>query len=210
MQIEKLTWDTEFFGFKVGRVTIYNEEDFHPLEFKKQAIDEKFELIYVFKYSEMLSWEKVIKADLEMIDNIKLMRESIRYFPTMVKWVGFNVSFIDVEHNYRIEGRSGYSIRKLIRLAFDMIVSFSEKPLRLGLKFGILISCLSFLLGIYYFILYISGNIIVPGYASLIISIAFSTGIIITFLGLIGMYIGKISVQVKERPRYICKQKVNI
>jgi dTDP-4-amino-4,6-dideoxy-D-galactose acyltransferase len=68
MKIEKLTWDTEFFGFNVGRVTIYNENDFHPLEFKKQAIEENYELVYVFKYSEMLSWQKVIKAELEMVD----------------------------------------------------------------------------------------------------------------------------------------------
>ena len=68
MRIEKLTWDTEFFGFNVGRVTIYDEDDFHPLEFKKQAIDENYELVYVFKYSEMLTWQKVIKADLEMVD----------------------------------------------------------------------------------------------------------------------------------------------
>lgn len=68
MKIEKLTWDTEFFGFNVGIVAIYDEDDFHPLEFKKQAINENYELVYVFKYSEMLSWQKVIKADLEMVD----------------------------------------------------------------------------------------------------------------------------------------------
>jgi dTDP-4-amino-4,6-dideoxy-D-galactose acyltransferase len=68
MRIEKLSWDTDFFGFNVGRVTIYDEDDFHPLEFKKQAIDENYELVYVFKYSKMLTWQKVIKADLEMVD----------------------------------------------------------------------------------------------------------------------------------------------
>lgn len=144
-----------------------------------------------------------------VIQAILKMGDYFRVFPILIQWVGFKKTYIDVEHNYRIEGRSGYSIRKLTRLAFDMIVSFSEKPLRLGLKCGILLSCLSFLLGIYYLILFFSGKIGVPGYTSLIISIAFSTGIIITFLGLVGLYIGKISIQVKNRPKFIVKQKIN-
>lgn len=68
MKIEKLNWDTEFFGFNVGRITINDENDFRPLEFKKQALDDNYELVYVFKHSNMLSCEKVIKADIEMVD----------------------------------------------------------------------------------------------------------------------------------------------
>lgn len=68
MTIDKLKWDTEFFELKIGRVVIYDESEFNPLEFKKQAIDENYELIYVFKFAEMLSREKVIEAELELVD----------------------------------------------------------------------------------------------------------------------------------------------
>ncbi len=68
MEIEKLIWDTEFFGFNVGKIIIYDENDFLPLEFKKQAHAENYKLIYVFKYFKMFSWTKVIDAELEMVD----------------------------------------------------------------------------------------------------------------------------------------------
>ena len=90
-----------------------------------------------------------------------------------------------------------------------MIVSFSEKPLKLGLKFGILVSFISFIIGIWYLILFFTNQIGVPGYTSLIISIVFSTGIIMSFLGFIGVYLGKVSIQVKNRPKYIVKQQIN-
>jgi polyisoprenyl-phosphate glycosyltransferase len=144
----------------------------------------------------------VIRAIIEMDDYF-------RVFPILIQWVGFRKAYVDVNHEFRSSGKSGYSYKKLFNIAVDMIISFSEKPLKLGMKFGIIISISSFLLGIYYTILYLSGKILVPGYASLIISIAFSTGIIITFLGLVGLYVGKISIQVKNRPKYIVKQEIN-
>ncbi|MDD4729706.1 MAG: glycosyltransferase, partial [Dysgonamonadaceae bacterium] len=81
----------------------------------------------------------------------------------------------------------------------------SDKLLRLGLKLGVLISTFSLLLSIYYLVLYLTGRILVPGYASLVILITFSTGVIITFIGLVGIYIGKLSIHIKNRPKYIIK-----
>ena len=146
--------------------------------------------------------KNVIKAVLDMGDYF-------RVFPILIQWVGFKKTLINIEHSQRTTGRSGYTYKKLFKLAFDMIVSFSEKPLKLGLKLGILVSCTSFIIGVYYLIMYLSGRILVPGYASLIITIAFSTGMIMTFLGLLGTYMGNISMQVKNRPKYIVSQKVN-
>lgn len=146
----------------------------------------------------------------DVIQAILKMGDYFRVFPIMVQWVGFKKVYIDIKHDSRISGKSGYTYHKLITLSFDMIVSFSDKLLRLGMKAGIIISLLSFLIGIAYFVLYLTGHVQVPGYTSLIISIAFSTGMIIAFLGLVGAYIGKISIQVKERPKYIIKQKINI
>jgi len=145
-----------------------------------------------------------------VVKEILNMGDYFRVFPVLVQWVGFKKTYINVDHNWRLKSKSGYSYKKLIRLAFDMIISFSEKPLKLGMKFGILISIISFIVGIYYLILYLSGKIQVAGYTSLIITITFSTGIIISFLGLVGVYIGKLSMQVKNRPRYIVKQQINM
>ncbi len=78
-----------------------------------------------------------------VIDAIKSMGDYYRVFPILVQWVGFKRCYLDVEHAYRYEGVSTYNRLKLFRLAFDMIISFSEKPMRLGLKLGILVSLFS-------------------------------------------------------------------
>ena len=81
--------------------------------------------------------------------------------------------------------------------------------MRLALKMGILISIFSILLSVYYLVWYMLGNIKVPGYTSLAVLISFSTGILLTFLGLVGTYVGKISQQVKQRPNFVIRQFLN-
>jgi dTDP-4-amino-4,6-dideoxy-D-galactose acyltransferase len=68
MNIRKLDWDSEFFGMKIGKIVIDNDWDFDPVSFSQEAADEKYELVYIFKYQEMLPWDKVIKAKIELID----------------------------------------------------------------------------------------------------------------------------------------------
>lgn len=68
MIINYLSWDTEFFGFKTGKIEILDENDFDPMGFIEQALDEKYELIYVFKYGAMLTWQTISKASIELVD----------------------------------------------------------------------------------------------------------------------------------------------
>ncbi|MEM8886587.1 MAG: glycosyltransferase family 2 protein, partial [Bacteroidota bacterium] len=146
--------------------------------------------------------KKVIQAVLSMKDHI-------RYFPTMVQWVGFSNTRIQVEHGQRAEDESSYSWGKLIRLAFDNIIAFSEKPLRISINLGLSISFISMLIGIFYLYKYLKGDIVVLGFASLIISIWFLSGLIILLLGVVGVYLGKTFERVKERPHYIVDEKLN-
>ena len=92
---------------------------------------------------------------------------------------------------------------KLVSLAFNTIISFSNKPLKIFVKFGLVISMLSFIFGLYNIILAFLGKIEVMGYSSIITSIWFLSGIIITIVGVTGIYIGKIFDQVKDRPIFI-------
>lgn len=139
---------------------------------------------------------KVIQSVLEISDSIK-------FFPLFVKLVGFNSTSVVVEHAEREEGESSYSFSKLISLAFNTIISFSNKPLKLFVKFGITISIVSFLFGIYNIYLTMTNQIAVLGYSSIIVSIWFLSGIIITTIGVTGIYVGKIFDQTKNRPTYI-------
>ena len=145
--------------------------------------------------------KKVIKSVLDMQDYIKS-------FPLFVKWVGYNSYAIEVTHFEREEGKSTYTIKKLVKLAFDTIISFSNKPLKLFVKFGVLISFMAFISGIYTIYKYLNGEIEVLGYSSLILSIWFLSGVLITITGIVGIYIGKIFDQAKNRPSFIIDKEI--
>lgn len=142
----------------------------------------------------------------QVIDEVIKLEEKIKYFPTMVKWVGFSTAYVNVEHASRSEGKSNYNLKKLLNLALDIILAYSDKPLRLIIKFGLSIALTSFLMVIYVLFEKFTGKVSVSGYASLIISIWFLSGCILTTLGVVGLYIGKIFEGVKNRPSYIIEK----
>ncbi len=116
----------------------------------------------------------------KVIDEVLEMNDYIKSFPLFVNWVGFKTTSIEVEHAERDSGDSTYTFSKLLSLAFNAIISFSNKPLKLFVKFGMIISLLSLLVGTYYIIESINHRIQVLGYASIIVSIWFLSGVIIT------------------------------
>ncbi len=139
----------------------------------------------------------------KVIAAILSMKDQIRYFPTMLQWVGFERAYLDVAHDARPNGESTYNWRSLFTLAFNNILAFSDKPLKLTVRFGFYVSIISLGIGIFYFVQYLLGEIDVLGFASLIISISFFSGMIIMILGIIGLYLGKVFEKVKDRPNYI-------
>lgn len=144
-----------------------------------------------------------------VICEVRKMRESIRYFPTMIKWVGFRSTTVNVAHAARQDGASNYNFKKMANLALDIILAFSDKPLRLIIKFGASVAFVAFAMVIFTFVQWLRGEVLVSGYASLIISIWFLSGCLLMTLGVIGMYIGKIFEGVKSRPLYIIEKKIN-
>jgi dolichol-phosphate mannosyltransferase len=145
----------------------------------------------------------------QVIDEVVKLEEKIKYFPTMVKWVGFSTSYVNVEHASRSEGKSNYNLKKLLNLALDIILAYSDKPLRLIIKFGLSIAIISFLMVFYVLYEKFTGKVSVSGYASLIISIWFLSGCLLTTLGVVGLYIGKIFEGVKNRPSYIIEKSTD-
>jgi glycosyltransferase involved in cell wall biosynthesis len=131
------------------------------------------------------------------------MREQLRFFGGHISWMGFKTASIEVEHSKRHSGSSSYSYSKLFKLAFDTIIAFSDKPLRISVRLGFLISTFSFFWGSYIFYNAITKGSNVLGWSSLMVSIFFIGGIIITNLGVIGIYLGKIYEEAKNRPLYI-------
>ena len=137
-----------------------------------------------------------------VIAAVLAMRESIRYFPTMVRWVGFTMGTRDVAHAERAEGTSSYNLRRLLHLALDIILSYSDKPLRLTIKLGLIITSGAFAFALLTLWRFATGRIVVPGYTSLITSMWLFSGLIIATLGMVGLYVGRTFEQVKNRPLY--------
>ena len=144
----------------------------------------------------------------KVIQEIVQMRESIRYFPTMVKWVGFRQTSIPVIHAENGERGSTYNFKKLFNLALDIMLAYSDKPIRLTVKLGLIVALTGFLFAVYTLIRFWAGDIIVAGYASLIISIWMLTGFLLITLGMVGLYVGKTFEGVKKRPIYIIEKRV--
>ena len=145
-----------------------------------------------------------------VVSAILQMGDRFRYFPTMVQWVGFKKAYLPVEHNERLEGKSSYNWSRLFRLALDTIIAFSDKPMRLMVKFGALVTFVALIIGLIFFVKYLIGEIEVAGFTTLIISLWMIAGIIISLLGVVGLYVGKMFDTVKQRPTFIVKNAVNV
>ncbi len=138
-----------------------------------------------------------------VIDSVLAMGDRIRFTPSLIEWTGFREAQIEVQHDQRSQGQSGYTWTKLISLALDNAVAFSLKPLHLTLRLGFIIAFIAFLMTAFYAYQRIYGHIEIPGYASIIISIWLLSGIIVSVLGIVGLYVGYTFMNSKNRPHYI-------
>ena len=145
-----------------------------------------------------------------VIHEYNKISEYARSFGSLIRYLGFKTTAIDVQHASRAEGKSSYTLRRLLKLTFDVIISNSNKPLRMAVGLGFGMSAVSFLLALYNVVARIIGIISFPGYTTTVFSIWFVGGLMLFVMGILGLYIGKIFDQVKGRPNYIVRDKLNI
>jgi len=143
----------------------------------------------------------------KVAENVRQLREGLRFLPGMMEWLGFPVATVDVAHAARYSGESTYTFRKLLSLATDTIIAYSDKPLRMSIKLGFTIAGLSFLAGIVLLVYAGLYDIPVMGWSSLMVSLYFLGGMIIANLGIIGIYLGKTFDETKKRPLYVINHK---
>lgn len=140
-----------------------------------------------------------------VIDGLCSMRESYRMFAGLVEWLGFRTGYIDVQHAARYEGRSSYGLIRLLRMALDGMISFSNRPLYISIGMGLALSLASAAYGAFLVISYLlapSANT-VPGWLSTITATAFLGGLILLNQGVLGIYLGRLYNQAKGRPLYV-------
>lgn len=139
----------------------------------------------------------------KVIDSVRRYKEKDRSFGLLVTLVGFKRSKVKVKHGLRSIGQSSYDFKKRLNLAIDHILSHSNKPLLLVVKIGFIFSFLAALYTIWLVTRYFIWSDIVEGWTSVMVSLFFLSGLIVSVIGMVGIYIGKIYNEVKERPLYI-------
>ena len=139
----------------------------------------------------------------KVVDGLKELKEQHHPYTFFVIWLGFKRTYIEIEHAKREIGESSYNFKRLIELAMDNIVSQSNKLLKMSIKFGFGLASFSALYALYLVIKYFMTDEMVPGWTSVMVSIYFIGGLLFANLGLIGLYIGKIFDETKNRPLYV-------
>lgn len=150
----------------------------------------------------------------QAVSQLSIMTEQHPYIRGLRAWIGMKQMGVLYDRPDRYSGETSYGLNRLIKLAFDGIIGFSLKPLRLALIIGMLIFVLCLCLGIIYAVIYIF-NIslmgmqprVAPGFTTLILAILMLSGLQMMMLGIIGEYLGRAFEQVKERPLFIISER---
>lgn len=142
-------------------------------------------------------------VDRKVVDAFCQLPERERFVRGMFAWLGFKQTTVTFERAGRAAGRSNYPLAKMVRLAMNGIVGFSDVPLRLALWCGVAVSALALLYGMFVIAHWFMSNDPVPGWSSIVVVIAFLGGANMLMTGILGLYVGRIFAEVKGRPLYV-------
>lgn len=145
--------------------------------------------------------------DKAVVDALNQLTERRRFTKGLYHWVGYSTKAIPYVPNERAEGNSHFNLPKLVMLAIDGITSFSVKPLRITLLFGVILSLFGFIYMSYLIAAYFLYDT-VKGFTTIVVLICLLFGVLFLMLGVIGEYLGKIFEETKQRPLYIVKQNL--
>jgi polyisoprenyl-phosphate glycosyltransferase len=144
------------------------------------------------------------------VDALGHLREGQRFLRGMVTWIGFPQVAVPFERPSRAAGTTKYSTRKMVAFAWDAILSFSTLPLRFATYFGFITFVLGMIYGVRVFIHALFYRDLVPGWATTVVLTTLLGGAILVCLGMIGEYVGRIYEEIKQRPIYIVRRRMNV
>lgn len=142
----------------------------------------------------------------EVADAIRRYPYHFTHIDGLIVWNTTQIAQVEVEHRPRQVGRSGYSFRKLLTLALNVFTNFSLVPLQVASVIGFLAAVGGLLLGLVYLVLWLVGQIAVPGYASTIVAILVLGGLQLLALGILGEYLGRVHLNLNQRPQYTIRK----
>lgn len=141
------------------------------------------------------------------VDAVLSIKEKNRFTKGIFQWVGFNVKWIEHENINRVAGNSKWSIFKLFTYSLDGIIGFSTVPLLISSFLGLILCLISTILGIYLIIKGISTNSVISSSLMSVLVTLLISGVQLFLFGILGQYLGKTYLEIKERPLYIVKDQ---
>jgi dolichol-phosphate mannosyltransferase len=144
-----------------------------------------------------------------VVELLLRMPESDRCFPLMVRWTGLPSASLPVAHAARGAGRSAYDLGRAARLALSIVLSHSDKPLRIVVKLGMAVSLFASAVVLAAVWMYFSGRTGVAGFTSIIASIWLLCGILMFCMGVVGLYVGQVFRDGKRRPAFVVERETS-
>ena len=145
----------------------------------------------------------------KVINSYCSMRGHNRAFTMFIRWLGFKETAIDLKADARFEGTSSYNLKRKLKMAFEIITSQSNKPLFFSVHAGFLIALCSFLYIVYLMIRALVVGDVLSGWTTIVASIYLMGGLLLIAIGVVGIYIGNIFEEAKNRPLYVIAEALN-
>jgi glycosyltransferase involved in cell wall biosynthesis len=144
----------------------------------------------------------------KVAESFKNFPEQARFYPSTINWLGYKRSEIKASHGTRFTGKASYTFRKRLKLATEIILTFSSRPLKFAIALGAFTSTISFILVLLIILKKLTLGFEILGWASTLASIFFIGGAILTVLGINGIYLDRIFSEVKARPLFIIDKRI--
>jgi polyisoprenyl-phosphate glycosyltransferase len=146
--------------------------------------------------------------DRQAVDALLTMRERARFNKGLYAWIGFKTVGVPFEIEPRASGETKFGFAKLLRFALDGLLSFSSIPLKVWTFVGLAISVFALSMAAYYWVRTMLFGVDTPGFPTLVVSVAFFSGVQLLSLGVLGEYVGRIFNEVKGRPLYLIAERI--
>ncbi|WP_199797480.1 glycosyltransferase family 2 protein [Hymenobacter amundsenii] len=143
----------------------------------------------------------------KVVAALRQMPEQSKFIRGQISWIGYRQTYLEYDRAERASGTTGYTYRKMFRLALDGITAFSDVPLKAATVSGFVVSGIAFLVMLYTLYARFISHDYQPGWASLMISILFLGGVQLIAVGIIGEYISRLSANARQRPLYIVSEE---
>lgn len=145
----------------------------------------------------------------EVVKGICEYNKNYTFIDGLLAWHTTRIGEVEVKHDARQQGTTGYSLKKLMTLTLNMLTNFSIGPLQVATVLGLIFSSFGFLIAVWFVLKYLLYNIPVPGYTSIIVSITLFSGVQMLTLGMIGEYLGRMHLNINSKPQYYIRDYVS-